>query len=314
MNNLSTYPGKSTPVAVGCGQNRGWMMWFFMQRWGSLQRFLRQAAGLVLLVIVLCISFSCGLARAADQVPDADKALKRFPDVRWYDEAAGGYKPPVLVDPTDNPLRTEGWRTPPQAAYSWDWMDNWNWNWNWFPSGAGTALGWFVYSLAIIVFVAIVGFLVWFLVRDYLPGIRHQGIASKQIKIDLARVEDLPFEAKLDMGDPLAAAMALKARADYDAALIYLYGYMLLALDGQRHIFLQKGKTNRMYLREIASVKLGEITHMCMLAFEDSYFGKHATTQERFQAIWEQVDNFNQLAAQAPESKTPVVPTLEMTV
>jgi hypothetical protein len=121
---------------------------------------------------------------------------------------------------------------------------------------------------------------------------------KRGVEIDLARVEELPFEVRAAALDPLSEAQRLMRSGNYDAAIVYLYGYMLLALDQTRKIHLQKGKTNRMYLRELSRVEKGtlrRIVESTMLAFEQVYFGKHSLSAEHFQLLWEQVDEFNRL-------------------
>ena len=82
----------------------------------------------------------------------------------------------------------------------------------------------------------------------------------------------------------------------YNEAVVYLYGYMLLALDQSRKIHLQKGKTNRMYLRELRSeMQLQSIVSKTMLAFEDVFFGRYEIDRGRFEMLWDQRDEFHRL-------------------
>ncbi|MCA9180349.1 MAG: hypothetical protein KDA51_02830, partial [Planctomycetales bacterium] len=92
------------------------------------------------------------------------------------------------------------------------------------------------------------------------------------------------------------AAMRAMQAEDFDDAIAFLYGYLLLALDQSRLIHLQKGKTNRMYLLELGSlVPLRQNVEVAMLIFEASYFGKHRVTREQFLAVWQQLESFHQM-------------------
>ncbi|GAB5402678.1 MAG: hypothetical protein Aurels2KO_09090 [Aureliella sp.] len=246
-----------------------------------------------------------GIIFAADTV-DADEVLSDFPDTKWFDSETNTYLPPRDAPLRDNMLRKEGRVAGPTIQT--DWWDFWDWDW-WDSSTTGTTGGslwgetfltYFFYTLLFILFVAIVALLTWFLLRDSFPALRQRKQEAGEIVIDRARIEALPFEAKPDMGDPLAMAKRFRTDGQYDKALVYLYGYMLLALDQRQHIYLQKGKTNRMYLGEIGIEEMQQVVRPVQLAFEASFFGKHPIGHERFAEIWATLDTFHALAAREP--------------
>ncbi|MEM7561161.1 MAG: DUF4129 domain-containing protein, partial [Planctomycetota bacterium] len=119
--------------------------------------------------------------------------------------------------------------------------------------------------------------------------------------------EDLPFEvSKPTHGNPLDEAEALMQAGRLREAIIYLYGYQLLALDQARKIDLQRGKTNRMYVRELQKyTRLKEILTTTMLIFEDAYFGQHEIGLEKFKTAWDLVDEFHHLAASSEPQASP---------
>ena len=136
-------------------------------------------------------------------------------------------------------------------------------------------------------------------VRNWRPVASHADL-FKAIAIDPARVADLPFEAQIEMQDPLAYARHLVSQGFYDEAILFLYGYMLLALDRAGKIVLHRGKTNRMYLHELVNEpRLRELLVPAMLAFEDVFFGRHRLEPQRFLKIWAQLDNFHRALAPA---------------
>ena len=256
----------------------------------------------------------------AAQDTDADKALRSIGSPKWYDRAQDGYAPPKLEPEEDNPIRVEGWIAEEEnlrkaesekkkAAKAATATRGGAWNW------AGFDTTWFstiIIALLGIALVTIILLLSYQSLKTYMPGRWEKGEQRKSIVIDPAKVSDLPFEVQqATYQNPLAEAEALMRAGKYREAILFLYGYMLLALDQSRKIDLQKGKTNRMYLRELKSQKdLRAIVETTMLSFEDVYFGKHAIGEEQFLLSWNQVDDFHHLLVDATASATP--PTAEI--
>ena len=123
--------------------------------------------------------------------------------------------------------------------------------------------------------------------------------------IFLAREEALPFSVEQMAGDPLTQARRMADDGKFDLAIVYLYSYQLLALDQARRIHLQKGKTNRMYLRElITTLGLLPIVKGTMMKFEEVYFGKHSISSESFEQSWKELDQFHQLLHNEPKASS----------
>lgn len=234
---------------------------------------------------------------------DVEKGLQSVRRAVWYDPETKGYAPPKIAPERDSEIRTGGKVSEVKASGTekswWDWFSNWNWG------GANFFSNFFSWTMLVIiasVLVIAVVALLFYTFRDYLPQGPTAKVAKRGIEIDLARVEELPFDVRAMTMDPLAEAQRLMRAGNYDAAIVYLYGYMLLALDQARKLHLQKGKTNRMYLRELNRVDGGPvrpIVESTMLAFEQVYFGKHPLSAEHFQVVWGQVDEFNRLLHRA---------------
>lgn len=203
----------------------------------------------------------------------------------WYDRDQQAYVAPSFEELQDHPVRKSG----RLAGPSWKWQPP-NWNLSWLR-GLFTYL--FTFILAIIL-LACIAMLVTHFARN--ARVSEQKLANRSIALDMTRAEDLPFPVEQMQGDPLTQARKLADAGRYDWAIIYLYGYFLLALDHARRIHLQKGKTNRMYLRELASrVDLRRIVEQTMIQFENAFFGKHAITAEDFERCWGELDRFHQL-------------------
>lgn len=251
-----------------------------------------------------------GPARLNWQTVDADKALQSIGSPEWYDSAEDGFASPRISKDPDNPIRTVGWeaapKKPKQNATGGNTQGRTRAPWN--PGFSGLASDWFsaiVLLVLAMVLVVILGLLVYYSLQNYLPGRYEKSARKAGLKIDPAKVVELPFEAQeIACENPLAAAEAMMREGNYRQAIVLLYGYQLLALDQARQIELQKGKTNRMYVRELgARPKLQWILEQTMLVFEDAYFGSHPISQKSFRVCWEMIPEFHQLAA-APSGAT----------
>lgn len=249
----------------------------------------------VLLATMLMVNCNVSEIHAEDASIQTEKALRKISG-NWYDSQSGGYRPPVIHDRIDDSIRRNGYDAPPPS----DW-------WNWWSTGIG---GWgfsseaIAYALLFVLGLALISgaaFLIYYYLGDQITwGREPKGI--NKIKIDPTKVTDLPFEVDMVRNDPLSEAEAQMKAGRFREATIFLYGYMLLALDHARKIHLQRGKTNRMYLREIRSeVQLHAIVLRTMLAFEDVYFGRYSMDQARFIQLWSQIDEFHRLIAPAAQ-------------
>jgi len=224
---------------------------------------------------------------------DSEKALKKITG-GWYNSDSGTYRPPVLSKSIDDTIRQSGWlgsrkiSNPPTNTTA---------PWSWANLGiTGELFGWIVLgSLGTVLLCGLIA-IAYYYFGDYVPAFRRKSAAKEAIKIDITKVEDLPFEVNATNDDPLSYAEALMRAGRYNEAIVYLFGYMLLALDQSRKIHLQKGKTNRMYLRELRSEsQLQAIVNKTMLAFEDVFFGRYDIDCARFEMLWQQRDDFHRL-------------------
>lgn len=207
---------------------------------------------LAMLVAVAFISLgtsnAAGKVAAAESTIDSDKAMRILRGNRWYNSEEQAYNPPVLAKPVDDSIRRNGWEAQPSS-----WMWDWDWSWPSFGSGFGgwgisaDAMGWVLLSVLGTALIGGIIAVLYFYLRDSLPFQKRAANRSKSLKIDPMKVEDLPFEVCEQSGDPLRDAELLICAGRYNEAVVYLYGYMLCAI--MRKIHLQKGKTNRMYLR-----------------------------------------------------------------
>jgi hypothetical protein len=221
---------------------------------------------------------------------DSAKALRSI-NGNWWNHDNSSYNSPSTSSTYDNPLRKSGRLGEESPERQWK---PWNFNLSWL----GEALSYLIISILILLLAVGLVLLGMHIVRTYRPP--ETDFPASEIKIDPARIEELPFEATQWVGDPLAEARRLAQQGHFDQAIIYLYGYQLLALDQSRKIHLHKGKTNRMYIRELEPpLQLKEIVSLTMGKFEEVYFGKHSLTKPSFLEVWNLLDTFHSLIAQS---------------
>lgn len=215
----------------------------------------------------------------------------------WYDRSTNSYRAPQLSEASDHPVRKSGRIAPPAKPWNWRWNFP---NWNLGLGGLGYVFTYMIMSVLVLVMLACLILLVWHFSGGIRLSPRKQ--ESKGITIDPTRIEDLPFSVEHISIDPLAQARLLAESGQYSQAVIYVYCYLLLALDQARQLYLQKGKTNRMYLRELGgSPELQEILGQAILKFEQAYFGRIQLTRQDWQSLWEELDRFHRLLHSEPQ-------------
>ncbi len=103
------------------------------------------------------------------------------------------------------------------------------------------------------------------------------------------RMKHLPAELRRTDVNLRTEAERLMNEHQFDQALILLYGHQLLMLDQAGSLRLTRGKTNGRYVRETRSADSESGVHLqqTVSAFERSYFGRHAISQNEFAALWE---------------------------
>ena len=115
-----------------------------------------------------------------------------------------------------------------------------------------------------------------------------------------AKLQDLPFELEQSAFGLLAQAERHRASGDFSKAIIYLFSHALVEMDSAGCIRLERGKTNRVYLRELREREyLKGFTNQLVNAFESAFFGKHVVSQKVFEDIWQQIPAFDAHLKQA---------------
>lgn len=271
-----------------------------------VSRLKKCAVGLLVGLLLIWGNTDYLAARPVQEV-NADQAMRSVGSQSWYDKSTDSFAIPSPGEVSDNEIRSEGWAYKPKATQA---------TGNTAPPAARPGGGWaginadaitgVIMVLIIILVIGAFAALAYFALRNYIPAPK-QIVVPKKFEVDVAKVEDLPFEvSKPTHSNPLDEAEALMRAGRLREAIIYLYGYQLLALDQARKIDLQRGKTNRMYVRELQKyTRLKEILTTTMLIFEDAYFGQHEIGLEQFKTAWDLVDEFHHLAASNEPQASP---------
>lgn len=105
----------------------------------------------------------------------------------------------------------------------------------------------------------------------------------------IQRMKHLPAELRRTDVNLRSEAERLMNEGLYDQAIILLFGHQLLTLDRAGLLRLNRGKTNRKYLRETRFVdpSIADRLSQTVSAFERSYFGRHSIGQAEFAELWE---------------------------
>jgi hypothetical protein len=259
------------------------------------------------LMLVDCVCIISGHATAQDttnqQIDPADqRLLEKGTTKNWYsDDGTLVFPSSISRDYLESRSRIV---LPPKVPS----RSNWNWfNGTFFPFIQTYWIAIFVTAILLIGALAI-----FFIFRNssYFTG-RSRTSDVEDRELTAAKISDLPFQLELPVRGLLEEADAYRKNRDYSRAIIYLFSYVLVELDRNRRIRLQRGKTNRMYLREIKSdMQLRAFVERVMLAFEWVFFGRHELSEQNFNACWDSLDEFrNRLAANnEPEAMFPAPP------
>lgn len=226
---------------------------------------------------------------SVDATQESDmRAVRSVGSGAWYDSSAKQYRVPKVPVDRDHPLRRSGTIAGPSSTATAGGTRN-----GWIRWPSGDAIAYTILITLAIALLAVAVTLALASLRNWRAVARNSS-QFKEIDIDPSRVTDLPFESQAEMQDPLAHARYLISQGKYDEAILFLYGYMLLALDRAGKVVLHRGKTNRMYLHELAGDRpLRNLLVPAMLAFEDVFFGRHSLEPQRFLKIWGQLDQFH---------------------
>ncbi len=234
---------------------------------------------------------------AQDDTGDGDAAIEAGRDALrdtgsypWYDSAADEVrrievpaKKAKSASKNNNSTNSTTGASSPSMFASGDWF---------------TPLAWVGIAL-------LLAALIYLLVRMYLLREYHAVRAAdaesdEDTSDEVARVEDLPVKIRRSVSDLLSEANRHYEAGNFAEAIVYYYSHQLVQLDRRQLIRLTKGKTNRQYLRELPRrTGLADLLSQSVRMFEDVFFGRHALSRERFEAVWRRQEEFDSLLEQA---------------
>jgi hypothetical protein len=234
-----------------------------------------RAPAIALVAVLLATSLQssplCAAHGSEGQKPVAAgrEALGRMSRVPWYDADRDALRPIEL-------------RAPRQAA----------------PEIPGSSLlryaAWGALAVLLVLMIA----LAYLALRHYSPG--DSSVDREQIAIsNRAAVEALPFMSGRSADDLLGQARRHYELGNYNEAIVYLFSYELVELDRFAYVRLDRGKTNRQYVRETSRAEpLRALLERTMVAFESVFFGGHELDRPGFEACWSELAHFEILASQ----------------
>ena len=254
---------------------------------------------------LMAILFSSNSASCDDPIaPSAtENALDRSV---WFDTDRSGIVPVTLVPESDDSInRDSRWlpkaqRLQQSAAPS-------------APSrglfGTGyTIANVLAWALLILLAMVVIGFLAFVISKTETPESalakrRANRAAELPDQQTMQRINHLPTELQRTDVNLRSEAQRLMNARQYDQAIILLYGHQLLLLDHAGKLRLNRGKTNRKYVREMESVDRQSARRLraTVDAFERTYFGRHSISEAEFSELWQSNIDLEKSVHSSPE-------------
>lgn len=253
--------------------------------------------------VSLCLLFGTGLA-FSDDGGLAKEVLKRGTSPTWFNAETGEWTYPEAHRAGTNEQSIASrdkyiYQPPPPTSTGTFWQDLFR--------GMADFFGEFIGIVAkLLLILAIVG-IIAFLVMTFIKGTanpfdwrKSQATVNTLAVHDPAKIVDLPFSVEAPSGDLLGQADAFRRNGDYARSIVYLFGHVLVELDSKGLIHLQRGKTNRMYLRELKhDSELTKYQQYLIQVFEAVFFGRYTITQEICDRCWDLLPGLNEAIAKA---------------
>jgi hypothetical protein len=251
----------------------------------------------VAMLFIGCVAVQAATPEQESTVNDTS-IKEAISDSVWYDADKGVVPVPVKPVVDDSPNRDSRWL--PKPAKVKQSTNNAN---NTTTTGGtgngvfgtglslGNVFGW---AILVVIIAALIGLLVYTFSKTELDlnapvsskAGRDAALPDEQT---IERMKHLPAELRRTDVNLRSEAERLMMEGLYDQAIILLFGHQLLLLDRVGMLRLNRGKTNRKYIRETraADVESSQRLQQTVHAFESSYFGQHQIEQQQFAELWE---------------------------
>lgn len=212
----------------------------------------------------------------SDPVAGGREALDHWYGYPWYDPQTDGLRRVELSEP-----------------WNWDWLDPYL---QWIPSFPTSLLQWAAWCVIGVALAA----LVYFLVRAFRQREGRAAVREEEPVGTIDRIEALPVPLPNLRADLLAEARRCFEQGDFTQAIAYYFSYQLVRLDRRHMIRLERGKTNRQYLREVGQRgPIRGLLEQTMNTFEEVYFGHRPIDRVGFETCWARRDEFERLIEEA---------------
>jgi hypothetical protein len=243
-------------------------------------------------MVLVCCTVATIFASTASCADDRD-VIERSTNSVWYDPEQGSIKPSGTAKKALDVSDRHDAVASPELPYDWSWLD-------WFSTDLSNFFTWIFsgWKIVLILFFLILIFTIAYIIWKYTDfGAWYSPTRRKTTKAALEReavkIQDLPFEIEQSLLGLLGQAERHRAAGDYSRAIAYLYSHVLVTLDEARCIRLAKGKTNRMYIRELKDREtIRGFANQLVTVFEFTFFGKHQLDAPTFDSIWNQLATF----------------------
>lgn len=259
---------------------------------------------MVIRLVGLLLAWSLPATASAAVVDQDQPTLKSSPaprDVRavfakeqftWYDATRDRVKP-VLPTPDFEGVRWKRWGDSLSALFApvgrwFRWLNGWH------VPGIGGLGDLVAVGLALLLLTVVLVALLE-LLRRYRP-IRDEEAAARAAARagSTARIEGLPAADGLNLADPWGEAQRLRARGDLAGALIHLFAHQILTLARIHQLRIVPGRTARQLIRAVTDTSLRTTVEPTLRLFEAVYYGHHVPSATAFEAVWSQVESFDQ--------------------
>ncbi len=240
------------------------------------------------IVVSWCVVFlsinACGDLSSSD----VEKSLTEGSNPVWYDTTEKTLKFPTaksLQDAEDVLIDRHKhiYVEPPVAKRSgfWDWWDT-------MSQSIASVTPWIFGGLLALFVVGVVYYL-WLAAERgwFVPNRRKAAQSNAIVDHERAKLVDLPYNIDIAPQGLLAQAEAFRLNEDYAKSIVYLFSHVLVELDAADCIRLQRGKTNRVYLRELQNEpRLAKLHQHLVLVFEAVFFGRFSVSREQCERFW----------------------------
>ena len=257
-------------------------------------------------MVLVCCTVATILGQTASCADDRE-VIQRSTNSIWYDSEQGSIKPSGTSQKALDVSDRHDAVASPDLPYDWSWLD-------WFSTDLSGFLSWIFsgWKIVLILFFLILIFTIAYIIWQYTDfgnwySPTRRTTTKALLEREAVKIQDLPFEIEQSLLGLLGQAEKHRAAGDYSRAIAYLYSHVLVTLDEARCIRLAKGKTNRMYLRELKDREtIRGFANQLVTVFEFAFFGKHQLDAPTFDSIWNQLATFESELTRIEKQSTAV--------